>query len=357
MALFNKNPNETAFVGGKKHWADVIKNTGSGDLLIWRQPEEDFNTNSTLIVMPGEEAIFIKGGTIVQTFENGTYNLSTENYPFISRLRNAFTGGISTFNCVVYFVRKSDSEEIRWGTRTPIQVRDKVWGIRTDARVRGAYKVRITNPAIFLEKLVGNNIQYQQQIDLNKYFSEEFQGVIKSAISKFLNSLEQELIGLDAYIDELADKVEPFIDEALSEYGLKCVKFSLAGLDIDTTKYDELDESQMELIARKRKFQGDKAGLEILGDDWARVQGTEILKDMANNEGGGGIAAAGAGIGLGIGAAEAFGAVTGQVFANTKQPAAEDPMETLTKLKKMLDAGLIEQSEYDAKKAEILSRM
>ena len=95
MALFNKNPNETAYVGGKKHWTDVIKNSGSGELLIWRQPEEDFNTNSTLVVMPGEEAIFIKGGVIEQVFENGTYKLSTENYPFISRLRNAFSGGIS----------------------------------------------------------------------------------------------------------------------------------------------------------------------------------------------------------------------------------------------------------------------
>ena len=47
MALFGKNPNEVAYTGGKKHWADVIKNTGPGELLIWRQPEEDFNTNST----------------------------------------------------------------------------------------------------------------------------------------------------------------------------------------------------------------------------------------------------------------------------------------------------------------------
>ena len=89
MGLFSKNPNEAAFVGGKKHWTDVIKNSGPGELLIWRQPEEDFNTNSTLIVMPGEQAVFIKGGTVEQVFENGTYKLSTENYPFISRLKNA----------------------------------------------------------------------------------------------------------------------------------------------------------------------------------------------------------------------------------------------------------------------------
>lgn len=388
MALFRKNPNEVAYTGGKKHWADVIKNSAPGALLIWRQPEEDFNTNSTLIVMPGEEAIFIKGGTVEQVFENGTYKLSTENYPFISRLRNAFTGGISTFNCVVYFVRKADSKEIRWGTDTPIQVRDKVWGVRTDARVRGAYKVRIENPAKFLEKLIGNNIPLQFQEELEKYFASEFQGKIKAAVSKFLNTLEQELIGIDAYMDELSEKIEPYIDEIISEYGLKCVRFSLAGLDIDNTKYDALDESQMELIARTRGYQGDKAGLDILGNDWGRVQGVNVLKDLANNPGAGGAAAAGAGVGVGIGAAGAFGAIAQQVFAPaqngfaapqsanpapaapsgrfTQKPAepapaapatAEDPIEVLGKLKKLLDAGLIEQAEYDAKKAEVLSRL
>lgn len=36
MGLFNnKNPNETAYQGGKKHWTDVIKNSSPGDLLIW----------------------------------------------------------------------------------------------------------------------------------------------------------------------------------------------------------------------------------------------------------------------------------------------------------------------------------
>lgn len=388
MALFGKNPNEVAYSGGKKHWADVIKNTGSGELLIWRQPEEDFNTNSTLIVMPGEEAIFIKGGNIEEVFGNGTYKLSTENYPFISRLRNMFTGGISTFNCVVYFVRKADSQEIRWGTETPIQVRDKVWGIRTDARVRGAYKVRIENPAKFLEKLIGNNIPIQFQEGLNKYFESEFQGKIKSAISKFLNSLEQELIGIDAYMDELSEKIEPFIDEVVEDYGLKCVKFSLAGLDIDNSKYDEIDQSQIASISKVKLAQGDKGVMDVLGEDWGRQQAANILSDLARNPGAGGVGAMGAGMGMGVAAGSVFGNMANQMFSPMNQQtqqqqmqpsqptpsgrfapkgaaapqsgtsgAAEDPMETLGKLKKMLDAGLIEQAEYDAKKAEVLSRM
>lgn len=388
MALFGKNPNEVAYTGGKKHWADVIKNSGPGELLIWRQPEEDFNTNSTLVVMPGEEAIFIKGGTVEQTFENGTYKLSTENYPFISRLRNAFTGGISTFNCVVYFVRKADSQEIRWGTETPIQVRDKVWGIRTDAKVRGAYKVRIDNPVTFLEKLIGNNVPFQLQGELEKYFASEFQGKIKASVSKFLNSLEQELIGIDAYMDELSEQIEPYIDDVVADYGLKCVKFSLAGLDIDITKYDAIDQSQIAAISKGKLAQGDKAVMDILGENWGRQQAANILGDLARNPGAGGVGAMGAGMGMGMAAGSVFGNMANQMFApmnqqTPQQPVqpsqptpsgrfapkgsgaakpntqsqAEDPMETLGKLKKMLDAGLIEQAEYDAKKAEILSRM
>lgn len=369
MALFAKNPNETAYFGGKKHWTDVIKNTGTNEMLIWRQPEEDFNTKSTLIVMPGEEAIFVKGGNIEQVFENGTYKLTTENYPFISRLRNASTGGISTFNCVVYFVRKADSRELRWGTETPIQVRDKVWGIRTEARVRGAYKVRIENPAMFLEKLIGSKLTYENQGDLDKYFSSEFQGKIKSAVSRFLNGLDQELIGIDAYMDELSEKLEPSIDEIVSEYGLKCTSFSLAGLDIDISKYDAIDKSQLAAISKAKIAQGDKAAMDTLGDDWAKLQAANIMGDLVRNQGAGSMGAVGAGLGMGMAAGSIFGNMANQMFAptarqGTQTPAqteapksSEDPIEVLGKLKKLLDAGLIEQSEYDAKKAEILGRM
>lgn len=367
MSLFKKNPNEVAYVGGEKHWCDVIKNSGPGGLLMWCQPEEDFNTNSTLIVGLGEMAVFVKGGNVEQVFENGTYQLSTENYPFISRLRNAFTGGISTFNCKVIFFRKAHSKELLWGTDSPIQVRDKVWGVRTDARARGAYKVKIENPVILVEKLIGNNIPFQCQEDLFQYFASEFQGKIKTAVSKLLNGLEQELIGVDAYLDELSEKIEPSIDEILSEYGLKCVNFNLSGLDIDTTKYDVIDESQMELIAKDRlergkelEFRTAKTGLDVLGNDWERVQRVDILKDLANNPGSGGLAATGAGIGMGLGAVGAFTPMTQDLFSessNSQPMTVEEPMETLAKLKKLLEAGLIEQAEYDAKKAEVLSRM
>ena len=379
MGLFNnKNPNEAAYAGGKKHWTDVIKNTGSGDFLIWRQPEEDFNTNSTLVVMPGEEAIFVNQGVIEQVFENGTYKLSTNNYPFISRLKNAFSGGISTFNCVVYFVRKAQSMEIKWGTDSPIQVRDKVLGIATKLRARGSYKVQVDNAGKFLETLVGNNIRYETQEDLNSFFISQFQSKIKSAIAKELMAQEVEVLGIDARLDEFSELIQPKIQEIVEQNGLKCAAFSIMAIDIDDEnglreKYDQIGMSQIETV---RGAQAQKAALDTLGINWAQAQSADILKTMAANPGN--IAGQiGAGLGMGAAAGNAFNNMAAQMFSQgavgesaatgsgtdgvpggvQASQAAEDPMEKLSKLKKMLDAGLIEQADFDKKKAEILSAL
>lgn len=353
MSIF-KNANEINFVGGRKHWTDVIKNTGPASSLIWKQPEEDFNTNSTLIVMPGEQAIFVNGGVIEQIFDNGTYKLSTQNYPFISRLRNMLSGGVSVFNCVVYFVRVSDSVELLWGTASPIQVRDKTLGIATKIRAHGSYKVQVNRPELFLTKLVGSNRGFVGQQDLvDKFFSNEFQSKIRSQITHCLNETNTELLGIEDHIEELSEQIQPSLQEAFIPYGLHLVKFSIAAMDImDDELRRRYDEIGMDSIAKLRNAQADKGVQQILGDGWEKQQSVEILRTLANNPAGD-AAAAGIGIGAGMAASGAFANMAAQTFA----PTSEDPVLTLKKLKTMLDAGLIPQDAYDKKMNDILSRM
>ena len=72
MGLFSKKEPETGPNGYKKHFTNVIKNSGTSQMLIWRQPEEDFNTNSTLIVASPSSANLIKfspfTGIVFETF-------------------------------------------------------------------------------------------------------------------------------------------------------------------------------------------------------------------------------------------------------------------------------------------------
>jgi membrane protease subunit (stomatin/prohibitin family) len=120
----------------------------------------------------------------------------------------------------------------------------------------------------------------------------------------------------------------------------------------------------------------------VLGDDWGRQQAANILGTVAANPGSGGIASAGAGLGMGMAAGNVFGGMAQQMFSPMQsqapvQPAApqpsgrftqksaepspassvDDPVTSLKKLKELLDLGLIEKAEFDAKKTEIMSRM
>lgn len=419
-----RNENESNYVGGKKHFTDVIKNSGSEEMLIYRCPEEDFNTNSTLIVNPGEEAIFIKGGEIQQVFEKGTYKLSTQNYPFISRLRNAFSGGISAFNCLVYYVKTAHTAEILWGTDNPIKLRDPVHKIRTDARANGSYKIQISNPTLFLEKLVGSNVTFRRKEDLQFYFMSEFLTEIKSTVAEFLSSGERELIGIEMYLSQISKQIHPEIAKLLEPYGIKCISFNISTLDIDETKYDELDrniieanrlemQAEMEKLSRvkisegeriaaqnaadaesyrtQRVAEGQKAAMDILGDDWRKQKSADILTAVAENPGSGGTANLGAGLGMGIGTASVFsdmaremmspmGGSNGQpspmqrpsssgrftqqgaAHAETQEPAqprsgANDRMERLKEAKSYFDMGLITQEEFEQKKKAILDKI
>lgn len=365
MSLFKRNPNETNYVGGNKHFLDTIKNSGDGDLLIWRQPEEDFNTNSSLIVNPGEEAIFIKNGEIINVFSNGRYELTTENYPFLSRLRNMLSGGISTFNCVVYFVRKAHSMEILWGTDSPIQLRDPVQRIATSVKARGSYKIQVENSTIFLTKLLGNNVQGLDQDSIFYYFNSQFLQKIKSTLARALKNSNEEVLGMCSEMELFAEDITPTIQEIFDEYGIKLVNFSISAMDIP-----EDDPSRIRLeeaYAKRREY-------DIMGDQYRTIKGMEIFENISNNPGAGGIAGAGAGIGMGMAVGSAMGDIAKSIFSSQEsgQPAQasalqgngapvassnDDGMEKLIKLKKMLEMGLIEQIEYDTMKKEVLQKI
>lgn len=322
MGLFSKDPKESNYVGGKKHFAEVIENVGWGGDMISLHPDEDFNTNSTLIVHPGEQAVFEKNGEIHQMFTEGRYQLKTENYPFISRLRNMLTGGVSTFNCRVYFVRTASSIEIKWGSGV-IQVRDKLLGIQTELFARGSYKVHVGDAGKFLFKLLGNNIPNFGPEMLQDYFKNEFKEVIKTNIAQVINNLEGEILGIQARQKEISDQISPAIAETMEAYGIALEKFAIGDLEIND---DELrrryDEIGMDAIAKIRNAKADSEVMGILGQNWMAQQQVDIMKTMAQNQ-----AASGTGAAMGMGFA-AGGAMFGmgqQMFAPQQQQQAAAP--------------------------------
>ena len=68
------------------------------DIIIWKSSKEDFNTNTQLIVMESEEALFVKDGIVVDTVTAGKHTLKTENFPFIEKLQRKIAGGVNIYS-------------------------------------------------------------------------------------------------------------------------------------------------------------------------------------------------------------------------------------------------------------------
>ncbi|WP_281757050.1 SPFH domain-containing protein [Succinatimonas hippei] len=332
-----------------KHILNSIENNSTTELLIWRHPVKNFNTNSVLTVRPGEQALFYKNGQLVKIFESGRFELKTENYPFISDLRNLLSGGVSTFTSDVYFVRTTISMEILWGTDTPIQMRDPVQNIYTSLKGRGAYKIRIENAPLFISKVSGfiEEFTFDQ---INDFFFNEFLQHIKNSISLTLEEQKKELLGLSSCLNELASIIHPKLAKIFNQYGIELTSFNIIALDIPENDPNRI--ALEEAYRRKREF-------ELFGKDYKVIKGMEILKDIANQSGAGGdLAAVGAGLGMGLSASKLIGALNGGLFADAqnKETDGENVVDKLKQLNILREQNLIDEDEYQNAKREILKQ-
>ena len=352
MSIFNKKSGNSM----KSHTIlSTLKNNESGKSLVWKLPEEDFNDKSVLIVNPGEEAVFVNNGVIVQTFSNGRYELSSENYPFIAEIRNLLTGGVSTFNSKVYFIALNQSHEILWGTDSPIKVRDYVQKIVTNVLARGSYRVSIESAedgALLMNKLIGFGTSFFDADNLEVYFGRLFQQYIKTYLTKVLSESQEELLLAASHMDTYAEEIAPQIRETLAEFGITLNAFAISGIDVPDISQDPNRRLIEQSYAKQRE-------LEIMGQDYGKIKGVDILTNVSQNPSSGGLAGAGAGIVAGVEVAKSISKLTDSVFGdkNLTSTKTEDDIERLMTLKKMLDNQLISQDDYNKVKEELLKKM
>ena len=382
MGLFHRNESEANFAGGSKNVMESIQRATDTNTLIYLDPQVDFNTNSVVTVAPNEQVIFIKNGEFYGTLPSGRHEIKSENYPLLSRIRNMLTGGMSTFTCQVYHVNTSE-QNVGWGTSSAIEIQDfflggGVIGVPTLIRGAGEFRVRFNiredddaSKQTFM-RLMGDKSSYTSN-DLSMLFRAQISQEISDVVGKTLEerSMQRSINAISSQLKDFSKELKPIFDELFVDYGLELVNFSFYNLTIDET--EERKKYLDRLIAAAHTGSYDKA-----------VQ-QELLKDVAINPAAGGIASAGAGLGMGMAAGNAFAQMATTAFSQpqqpqapqqpmgfggqnrfgvnngqqqpSQQPAQPDPMESLMKMKQMLDAGLITQDIYNTKVAEIMSRM
>src|SRR5580704_5195224 len=210
-----------------KQFIDVIQWTEPEDgILAYRYPMEDMEIQNggKLTVRDSQLAIFVNEGRIADVFAPGLYTLNTNTLPILTYLMNWDKAFKSPFKSDVYYFSTRLQTNQRWGTATPITIRDKEFGaIRM--RGYGIYSYRIADPKLFYQKISGTRDIYRVP---------DLEGQLRNTIVARMT-------------DSFAQSSVPFLDMAANQaaLGLKIVEvlkpsFAELGLSLETFVVENL---------------------------------------------------------------------------------------------------------------------
>ncbi len=287
-------------------WRDV-----TGEEIVHRWPEEgpgEVSLGAQLTVRESQAAVFFRDGQALDVLGPGRHTLTALNLPFVQDVINIPFEGTTPFQAEVYFVNMRTFTNMKWGTPSPVPFRDSEFAM-IRLRAHGLYTMRIDNPQLFVNGVVGTEHLYTQD-DVGAWLRDFI-------VARFNDTLGEQIdtiLDLPEVYSEFAVAVRSKLVTDFDRYGIELIDFILDAITPPAEVEEMIDE---------------RAGMEAAGDmdRFVRYQTARAIRDMPRADGGaGGPAAAGAGLGAGVGMGAAMvGALTGAFQQQGGQQQAGQP--------------------------------
>ncbi len=219
-----------------------------------------------LTVRPGQRAVFVNEGEVADVFEPGQHRLETKNLPILATLKGWKYGFDSPYKAEVYFLNVTEQLDRKWGTATPVILRDADFGmVRLRARGNFAYKVSADKEMI--SRLVGARKAYRV---------EDIEGQLRtkvvSSLSDALGELKIPLLDLQAQYDEIGVAMKQKLDAVFDGLGLALLTFVLENVTVPEEVEKAMDQrSSMGAVGNLNQF--------------SQYQAAQALRDAADNPG------------------------------------------------------------------------
>ena len=301
------------------------------------------NTAAFIFSQSGIEDIITEaGGYEYQNGQSSIFNGDGLGKSIFGQVRDRIGyGGISSDYKQVAFVNLREIRDIKFGTKGAQVYNDYYYGTDLEIFAYGSFTVQVTNPERFIRNYVPANVTYYSFDDqkVRSQILAEFLQSFAVALNSLSNSYR--ISQLPSQANAIARVVAEDADNAGTweeRFGFRIVKVAIENI--------EFTDASRELV---RQYSEKKMGMKAYEDVSQRASNIAAQQKIAQGIQDNGFGNVG-GMIMGMNIAQGLGAQ-----AEPKQAMSFDQqIETLKKLKDLLDAGILSQEEFDAKKREIM---
>ncbi|MFM1847833.1 MAG: hypothetical protein RL417_1307 [Pseudomonadota bacterium] len=337
--IFARPMSILGFIG--KQFIDVIEWTEPGDgILAFRYPmrDQEIQNGAKLTVRDTQAALFVNEGRVADLFGPGLHTLTTNTLPIMTNLQNWDKAFASPFKSDVYFFSSRLQLDQKWGTATPITVRDKEFGVLR-IRAYGNFSYHVADPKTFYLKVSGTRDVFRTA-DLDGQLKSQ----VATALATMLGASDCAFIDMAANQANFSAALGEAVAPTLTQFGLALDGFQVESISLPAELEKRLDERAMVTMV---------GGLR----QYAQFQAASSIPEAAANPGG--VAGAGAGIGAGLamGQMMAQSLGVGAPGGSGSASPGENPLETIEKLHELFKKGMLSESEFTAKKADLLKKI
>lgn len=355
---------------------DVLKYDGPNNALVWKwkpkvegKREEELRLGTQLVVNQSQQAIFIKGGQILDIFEAGTHTLSTLNLPILSNIIGLVFGGQSPFKAEVYFINKAVAMDTKFGL-IPFNMMEPNFRVPIPITSRGSFAVKVVDAKTFLNQIIGTVPNFEAD-KLTQFFRGIITENVKTAITKISKEQNINPLELEAIVSEVSGAVKGIISDALAKYGLHLEFFNIEAIPVvdedprvkkivdDFHRLMSLDMEERMRLKRRAE------NLEVY-----KVERTFDTTEKAAENIGGGIGGEGGILGtvVGLGMAMPIANTMGNLMTSTTQNIQQNQnnnsgvnkdevLKLLKELGELKAVGILTEEEFTEKKKELLSKL
>ncbi len=248
------------------------------DIVEWRQQEpgilvhrferydHEIKMGAQLTVRPGQRAVFVNEGQVADVFEPGRHRLETENLPILATLKGWKYGFHSPFKAEVYFLNTTEQLDRKWGTATPVILRDADFGM-VRLRARGNFSYKLSGDRELIARLVGAREAYR---------ADDIEGQLRAkSVSSFtdaLGELKVPMLDLQAQYDEIGAAMKAKLVVFFENLGLELLGFVLENITVPEEVEKAMDQrASMGAVGNLNQF--------------SQYQAAQALRDAADNPG------------------------------------------------------------------------